>query len=203
METTKNYFVYGASGHGLVIAEIIEALGHTFGGFIDDDPKSGALSWETFCTSYPQANIIIGIGNNAIRQKIFKKVDEKGYLLPSLVHPSATLSPTCTLERGVVVMAGVIVNAKAHINEGAILNTACVVEHECVIGNYAHISPKVALAGGVRIGESSHVGIGSSVIQQITIGKNTVIGAGAVVINDIPADVTAVGVPAKIIKGQR
>ena len=203
METTNPYFVYGASGHGLVIAEIIEALGHTFGGFIDDNPSSGALSWEAFCTSHTQANIIIGIGNNTTRQKIFNKIDEKGYHLPSVVHPCAIVSPSAMIQRGVVVMAGVVVNAKALIQEGAILNTSCVIEHECVIGSYAHISPKVALAGAVHVGAMSHIGIGASVIQGVKIGENTTIGAGGVVINDIPSNVTAVGVPVKIIKGNK
>jgi len=38
------------------------------------------------------------------------------------------------------------------------------------------------------------------VIEKISIGKGTIIGAGAVVTNDLPAGVTAVGVPAKVIK---
>jgi serine acetyltransferase len=50
------------------------------------------------------------------------------------------------------------------------------------------------------VGECTFIGTGASIINQITIGDNTVIGAGAVVIRDIPSDVTAVGVPAKIVK---
>lgn len=39
-----------------------------------------------------------------------------------------------------------------------------------------------------------------SVIQGVKIGKGAIIDAGAVVIDDIPDDVTAVGVPAKVSK---
>ena len=35
------------------------------------------------------------------------------------------------------------------------------------------------------------------------IGKNSKIGAGAVVLKDIPADVTAVGIPAKVVKPKK
>ena len=43
-------------------------------------------------------------------------------------------------------------------------------------------------------------GTGAAIIQGITIGEWTIIGAGAVVVDDIPANVTAVGIPAKVIK---
>ena len=49
-----------------------------------------------------------------------------------------------------------------------------------------------------QVGE--HLGIGCVVIPSITIGESSVVGAGAVVVKDVPAKVTAVGVPAKIIK---
>ena len=62
------------------------------------------------------------------------------------------------------------------------------------------ISPGAHLAGNVKVGELSHIGIGASVIQGVKIGRNVIIGAGAVVINDIPDSVTAVGVPARVIK---
>ena len=44
------------------------------------------------------------------------------------------------------------------------------------------------------------IGIGSSVIEGIKIGKKVTIGAGASVISEIPDGMTAVGVPAKLIK---
>lgn len=60
--------------------------------------------------------------------------------------------------------------------------------------------PSCSVSGEVTVGECTFIGTGASIINQITIGDNTVIGAGAVVIRDIPSDVTAVGVPAKIVK---
>jgi len=50
------------------------------------------------------------------------------------------------------------------------------------------------------IGEGCYIGMGANVIQGITIGPWSIIGAGAVVIRDIPPHVTAVGVPARVIK---
>ena len=52
----------------------------------------------------------------------------------------------------------------------------------------------------VHIGENSWIGAGVIIVPGITIGRNTVIGAGSVVTKDIPDNVVAGGVPAKVIK---
>ncbi|MBE0611577.1 MAG: serine O-acetyltransferase, partial [Dehalococcoidia bacterium] len=47
------------------------------------------------------------------------------------------------------------------------------------------------------------IGTGAKVLGPITIGDNARIGANAVVMNDVPANSTAVGVPARIIPHER
>ena len=60
--------------------------------------------------------------------------------------------------------------------------------------------PSVNISGEVKIEEGVYVGTGAKIINQLEIGKNTIVGAGAVVAKSLPADCTAVGVPAKPIK---
>ena len=62
------------------------------------------------------------------------------------------------------------------------------------------INPGVHLAGDVTLGEGCYVGMGTNIMQRRSIGSWTVIGAGAAVVQDLPANVTAVGVPARVIK---
>jgi acetyltransferase-like isoleucine patch superfamily enzyme len=42
--------------------------------------------------------------------------------------------------------------------------------------------------------------MGANIIDGITIGDNVIIGAGSLVTKDIPNDVTAYGVPCKIVR---
>ena len=55
----------------------------------------------------------------------------------------------------------------------------------------------------VRIGKNCWIGAGALIMPGITIGHNSVIGAGSVVTKDIPANVIAVGNPAKVIKSRK
>ncbi len=52
----------------------------------------------------------------------------------------------------------------------------------------------------VNIGNNVWIGAGALIMPGITIGDNSVIGAGSVVTKDIPANVIAVGNPAKVLR---
>jgi maltose O-acetyltransferase len=59
---------------------------------------------------------------------------------------------------------------------------------------------KLEAAAPIAIGDNVWLGGGAIVLPGVTIGDNAVIGAGAVVTKDIPADVVAVGNPARIVR---
>lgn len=193
----KSIYIYGASGHGLVVADVARSCGYDEIIFIDD----GVNEYPSFENIVKNRHIPIalGVGDNATRAKLFQKVKQSGFEIVSLVHPSSTVSPSATIGIATVVMPNVVINAKAIIGDGVILNTSCVIEHECKIDDFVHISPKVALGGDVKIGKFTHIGIGSSVIQSIIIGKNVIVGGGSTVIRDIKDNQKVAGVPAKVI----
>lgn len=187
-------YIYGASGHGLVVTDIARACGYKEIIFIDDG-KNEYLTFDDIkdSTSIP---IVIAIGDNKTRKELFNRVEKSGFEVVSLVHPSAIISLYSKIGRGTVVMPNVVVNANSIIGQGVILNTGCIIEHECVVSDFVHISPNVALAGDVKVGELTHIGIGSSVLQGIIIGKNSTIGGGSMVIKNIQDNRKVVGVPA-------
>ena len=59
---------------------------------------------------------------------------------------------------------------------------------------------KLEAAAPIAIGDNVWLGGGAIVLPGVTIGDNSVIGAGAVVTKDVPADVLAVGNPARVIR---
>ncbi|MBW1915883.1 MAG: acetyltransferase, partial [Deltaproteobacteria bacterium] len=71
------------------------------------------------------------------------------------------------------------------------------------IGDFSSFMPSCNISGEVKIGEGTFWGTGAKVINQKSIGNNVTVSAGAVIINDIPDNVTVVGVPAKIIKSEK
>ncbi len=102
------------------------------------------------------------------------------------------------------------------IHPGAKIGTGVFIDHGCgiVIGETAEVGDGCTLYQGVTLGGTGKdvgkrhptlgknvtVGSGAKVLGPFTIGDNTKIAAGAVVLEEIPANATAVGVPAKVVK---
>ena len=60
----------------------------------------------------------------------------------------------------------------------------------------------VGKTGVPILGDDVYIGVGAKILGNVRIGNNVKIGANAVVLEDVPDNVTAVGVPARIIRGQ-
>lgn len=193
-------YLYGASGHGKVIAEIAEDKDIIIEGFIDKDQSKTKLLDYHVIHNVPNQYIeaIISIGNNEVRKKIASEYNSFQYL--TLVHSRAIISGRAKIGEGTVIMAGATVNSEVNIGKHCIINTNASVDHDCTLEDFVHISPNASLAGDVYIGEGSHIGIGAVVIQGIRIGRWCTVGAGAVIIRDVPDGATIVGNPGKIIK---
>ncbi|MEH7461460.1 acetyltransferase [Bacillus thuringiensis] len=197
--------IIGASGHGKVAADIALKMNKWQGiAFLDDD-ESVKLSMgiEVIGKSadgskhIEDCDFFVGIGNNVIREKIQEKLEAEDASIATLIHPSAVIGEQVELASGTVVMAGAVINCCTKIGKGCIINTASTIDHDNVIEDYAHISPGVHLAGTVKVGRGTWLGIGSVVSNNINITSDCKIGAGATVVKDITESGIYVGVPVR------
>ena len=176
-------YLYGASGHGMVIKEILHASGMKVKAFVDDNTEIDSLcSRPVVHDAAGLSPIIVSIGDNSIRKRIVERLS--GHTFGNAIHPSAVVSDTAEIGEGTVVMPGAIINAYAKIGKHCVINTGAIVDHECVIGDFVNICPRSTLCGNVHVGNGSQVCAGSVVIQGIHIGSNTTVGAGSVVVKD-------------------
>jgi len=201
--------VYGASGHGKVVADVLLTQHISLAGFVDDVVPANSAemlglkilgdgNWLFQEAKCRKVLVALGIGDNAARRRISEKCLGAGVELVTAVHSSAVVASSAQLSPGVVVMATAVVNPDAHIGTGAIINTAAIVEHDCRVGDFAHLSPNASMGGGARLGSLSWLGIGATIIHGVTVGSGTMIAAGAVVVSDIPDQVVAMGIPARV-----
>ena len=102
------------------------------------------------------------------------------------IHPAATLGRRVFIDHGVGVVIG----------ETAILGNDVIVYQQVTLGGVSTSKGKrhPTLENGVVIGA------GAKVLGNITIGENSKVGANSVVVKDVPADSTAIGIPARVLK---
>ena len=194
--------IYGASGHGKVVIDIVQSRMMDIHQVLDDNPViTGIYNYPVVHDFTPEVlrrKTIVAIGDNKVRRKVVNNFP--GVFYKGISHATAVVDRTVELGEGTVIMANAAVNADTIIGSHCILNTGCIVEHDCLLENFVHISPGAVLAGGVKVSEGSHIGIGALIIPGKKIGKWCTIGAGAVIIEDIPDFATVVGNPGRIIK---
>jgi serine O-acetyltransferase len=102
------------------------------------------------------------------------------------IHPGASIGQDFVIDHGMGVVIG----------------------ETTIIGNQVLIYQGVTLGGNTLIAGKRHptiedgvvIGAGSKVLGNIKVGMNSRIGANSVVVDDVPANCTVAGVPAKIIK---
>lgn len=205
--------IIGAGGHAQVIADLILCLAHTgidleLIGFVDDNTAlrgkiilgQPVLGTTADLREFPHEAVVVGIGDNAARAQVFDRLKQAGERLISVIHPRAILAEDVVVGAGTVVFAGAVINTGSMIGSNVIVNTGATIDHHARIGSHVHVAPGVHLGGTVTLGEGAFLGIGSSVIPNLTIGDWTIVGAGSTVIDALPAHVTAVGAPARVVK---
>jgi acetyltransferase EpsM len=115
-----------------------------------------------------------------------------------VVHPTAFLSPSTQGGDGLFLGPLAVVHSNCRLGKNVSIYSGSTIDHDNSIGDHVFIGPGVHTAGQVRIGPCAYVGPGVVVGSGRIIGKNSILGAGAVVIEDIPDDVVAFGVPARV-----
>lgn len=100
----------------------------------------------------------------------------------------------CVIGRGAEFGPGfVLIHSMGVVINGSVRGGANVsIEHQVTIGAERRQSPV--------IGDDVFIGAGAKILGSITIGDGARIGANAVVLRDLPPHVTAVGIPARIVR---
>lgn len=212
----KQFIIWGAKGHALVLADVIYGNGDSIAAFFDREPTAtaplrgvpifvgmeGFLSWLSGRGDNSGIAAIAAIGGSRGKDrceylKLFRK---SGLSTPSLIHWSASVSRKSTIGDNCHVLAGAVIAAGTSLGEATIINHNAGVDHECTVEPGVHVAPGATLCGCVRVGAYTLVGAGAVVLPRVKVGANAVVGAGAVVTKDVPNGSVVAGNPARLVK---
>ncbi|HYM60465.1 MAG TPA: acetyltransferase [Thermoanaerobaculia bacterium] len=211
----RRIVIVGAGSQGSIVADILQRA-HEAGssgepiGFVDDFASVGqavlglsVLGSIDALSTIDHDAIVLAIGDNAKRRALTERLLASGEALATAIHPFTSIAPTATIGEGSMVSAGALVLPRANVGRGVLLNTKSSVDHDTILGDFVHVSAGATVGANVRIGDEAFIALGASVASERRVGARTIIGAGAVVVRDIPDDVIAYGVPARITSYRR
>src|SRR5262245_44095815 len=214
LSSSRDLIIWGASGHALVVADIVRLEGlYRIVAFFSDRPEPS----DEFCgvplltnrdqlrtlRAQGKQNLILAFGHCNARLRLASVARTEGFELGTAVHPKAIIAEGVRIGAGSVISAGVVINPASAIGENVIVNTSASIDHEGAIEDGAHIGPGAHLGGRVKVGRAAWIGIGAIIKDRVRVGADSIVGAGSVVLHDVPEKSVVVGVPAKVIRRVR
>lgn len=134
--------ILGAGSHGEEVMELAQEL-RIFRriGFLDDVKVQKAIgpceNFENYVDAYPVA--IPAIGNSAVRRRWTSQLVEAGFLIPTLIHPTAVVSHSATVGVGTVICARATIGPGVQIGQGCIISSGATVNRDVVIPDFAYV----------------------------------------------------------------
>lgn len=131
----------------------------------------------------------------------------------SLVADGASIREKCRIGDRCIISRYVTINYNTTIGNRTKVMDLSHITGNCVIGDDVFVSVLVATVNdnaigklgydenrvvGPRIESGAAIGVASTLLPNTHIGSGAIVAAGAVVTRDIPADSTAVGIPARV-----
>lgn len=211
------YAIYGVGGCGRGILPLARAMLEKENippnrlVFIDDnfveDELNGhsVLTYQEFLMlETSEKYVAIAIADSVIREKLADRLFDDNIKLFDVKADNIVVMDDVKIENGSLLSPYVSLTSNIRIGRCFHANLYSYVEHDCVIGDFVTFAPGAKCNGNVVIEDHAYIGAGAIIKQgksgqPLTIGRGAIIGMGAVVTKSVPAGVTVVGNPAKIL----
>ncbi|WP_180033611.1 NeuD/PglB/VioB family sugar acetyltransferase [Acinetobacter sp. YH12233] len=214
---TKLYAIYGVSGCGRSLMpvarqQLLREHDTSEIVFIDDALNSmvevnghRAMNYHAFLVeSAAEKYVQIAIANSKVREKIANRLAADDIKLWSISADNVILMDDAEIAEGAALSPFVTITSNIKIGKCFHANLYSYVEHDCIIGDFVTFAPSVKCNGNIYIEDHAYIGAGAVIKQgtpdqPLIIGRGAIVGMGAVVTKSVPAGVTVVGNPARIL----
>lgn len=214
---TKLYAIYGASGCGrslmpIARQQLLREHDTSEIVFIDDAFNSmgevnghRAMNYQAFLNETASKKYVqIAIANSKFREKIANRLEADDIELWSISADNVILMDESEIAEGAALSPFVTITSNIKIGKCFHANLYSYVEHDCIIGDFVTFAPSVKCNGNIHIEDHAYIGAGAVIKQgtpdqPLIIGRGAIVGMGAVVTKSVPAGVTVVGNPARIL----
>lgn len=207
--------IFGAGGLGREVLVLVHQINEhqptwQLMGFYDDaPPPSDTLHGFPYLGTTADLNegttplhVVVAVGNSQSRAAVVGRLLSPHLSFATLIHPGVACAPyqNVQLGAGCIISQGCILTTDIVLGQHVLLNLGCTVGHDAVLEDFCSLMPHANVGGAAHLETGVYLGTNATVINHVHVGARTIVGAGAVAVRDLPANCTAVGVPAQAIK---
>ena len=126
-------------------------------------------------------NLVVSIGNNEVRGRIYKEARALGYTFPNIICGSAYISPFATVGDGCVILNNAVVQNGAKVGNGVILNPGVEVHHDSEVGNNVCIYTNSVVRTYAIVADFAKIGSNVTISNEATVSEREAVDDGMVV----------------------
>jgi sugar O-acyltransferase (sialic acid O-acetyltransferase NeuD family) len=178
-------------------------------GFVDDRPEAQGKLYFDYPVLGPREWLLrkappgLAVFNNVCgkprnSRAIASWLEGQGLPIASLIHPRID-TRYVEIGRGAILPEGAVLGSGTRIGDFFTGRLHVVISHDVEIRDFVFIGPGAVLGSETTIEDGVLIGAGATIIAGRTVGAGSVVGAGAVVVENVPANVTVAGVPARVV----
>ena len=181
----EKLLLVGAGGFGRVVLE--HAQQDFDCAFVDDGYEQGAIingaevvgkvgDIARLFGEYQK--LVVVIGNNTLREKVYKEAAAIGYDFPNIIVSSAYISPYATIGTGCIILNNAVVQSNAKVGNGVILNAGVEVHLDSVVDDYVLIYTNSVVRTHAHVGRRAHIGSTLTIGNHVTVPEDGMVENG-------------------------
>lgn len=182
----EKLLLVGAGGFGRVVMEHVIEQQYDVA-FVDDGYEVGTEvcgikmvghieDLPTLIRDYKK--LVVSIGNNKIRQSVYKKAEEIGYDFPNIICKSVYTSPFAKVGKGCVFLNNVSIQNGAKVGNGVLLNPGVEIHHDGTVDDYTLIYSNSVVRTMAHIGKRVKIGSTCTISNETVIEEDQIIDDG-------------------------
>lgn len=113
--------------------------------------------------------LVVTIGNNQLRERIYEKAEALGYTFPNIICSSVYISPFAKVGHGCVMLQNVVIQNGSSVGNGVVLNPGVEIHHDSFVDDNALIYTNSVIRTMARVGKRVRIG------SNVTISNNVVV----------------------------
>lgn len=168
--------IVGAGGFGRVVSEHARKVyacaflddGYKRGDIVCDIPVLGSIS-ELKHLFGTYRHLIVAIGNNQLREKIYNKAQSIGYTLPNIICDNVYVSPYAKVGWGCIFLNNTVIQNSSIVGNGVILNPGVEIHHGSFVEDYALIYTNSVIRTEAKVGKRARIGSNVSIGNRVIV----------------------------------
>ena len=208
----KHLLIIGARGFGREVYNYaLSSIGYgevfDVKGYLDGkrDALDGYEGYPTILSSVedyevqPDDIFVCALGDVKWKKHYAQMILDKGGVFPPLIHREAKIASNVVIGEGCIICPDCRISCDVKVGKFTTIQPNVFVGHDAKIGEWSHINTFAAINGFVSVGDFVTIHTSAIVVPKVSVGDNATIGAGSVAVNNVDANATVFGNPARAI----